>query len=251
MNPPARCGRAWPHSAHAWAHAYTAPFPHSGPSYYCDGKPMEATNPTTQCVNEQPHPAHDWILDTGGVENHRHCPGRTVPAAHAQGRPTRAVALMLFAQPGDIVTWGDLNDVNARYRWDGETWQPLQVGDVCRNARDGSAIIWGGPVAGWRKPHVSRADVDELAAVLDPEYPNYSDEQAQVSYVAALAERALAHGYIHTLRAPAVQPASYHFPRVPYQAGDPVDVTWSNGRTTRHIIEAVSPEGVLTMRNRE
>lgn len=176
--------------------------------------------------------------------------GRPQPEPVARRRPTPAVAHGLFSQVGDVVTWGDETDSNAKYRWDGEAWQDLQVGDVCRNARDGSAMIWGGPVAGWRKPLVDRSDVDELAAVIEPEYAHLSDDQPRVDHAAFLARRILEHGYTHTLRAPAVSPVAWHFPTVPYRVGDPVDVTWSNGKTTRHTVEAIAEDGSIHMRNR-
>jgi hypothetical protein len=219
-----------------------------GDGYDAHGEP--ARKPTTQCLDTSMHVAHDWVLDLDGVENHRWCHGVPAEQQTARRRPTAAVAHGLFSQVGDVVTWGDEVDANAKYRWDGETWQDLQVGDVCRNARDGSAMIWGGPVAGWRKPLVSRADLDELATVIDPKYPEYVDNQPRVSEVAYIAQRILDHGYMHTLRAPAISPVAWHFSTVPYQVADLVDVTWSNGRTTRHTIEAIGDDGTLRLRNR-
>jgi hypothetical protein len=178
--------------------------------------------------------------------------GYDVPAEQrpVRHRPTPAIAHALFAQPGDVLTWGDEGDPNARYRWDGESWQPLQVGDVCRNTRDGSAMIWAGATAGWRKPLVHRMEVEELAAVIDPEISTLVDDQPRVDHAMFLAERILAYGYTHTLRAPAIQASIWHFPEVPYKVGDPVDVTWTNGRTTRHIIDEIHEDGSLRLRNR-
>ncbi len=169
--------------------------------------------------------------------------------------PSPATAHALFAQSGDVIEW----TAGARFRWTGQEWRPLQLGDTCRNARDGSAMTW--TTKGWQAAHVSNAQVDDLARVLRPELANAVDRgivagedipvDVQWMETREAARRAIAHGYIHTLIRPERRIQAYRLPRIPAQVGDPVDVTWSDGKTTHHRITAVSPTGELGLRNLE
>lgn len=143
-------------------------------------------------------------------------------------RPTSRVALALFAQPGDVVTW----DEGRRWRWDGSQWQQLAPGDVCRNARDGSAMIWTGDH--FEAPHVDNSQRDELAELLS------TAANLTLVYARHVAEQLLRHGYTHTLNAPALQPITYTSHNLPPQPGDQITITWSNGA---HITRTLTGYG--------
>lgn len=154
-------------------------------------------------------------------------------------KPTAHTARALFAQVGDVVTWsGDVS-----WRWDGEQWHQVQPGDVCRNARDGSAIVWTGD--SWKPPRVDNYHVDQLARFLDPSLDQRPETR---ELMRELARRALAAGYVFALDRPDMHPAAYHVPRLDLQPGDLVDITWTNGRTTHHVVHKLNPDGPPTLR---
>jgi len=158
--------------------------------------------------------------------------------------PGPILARSLFAQPGHVV------EMDGQWRWNGEEWLPLQPGDICRHGQTGASLLWTGQE--WKLPTWSKSDRDELAAVIDPEAFSGQDTEDATHWeirralARESARRALVHGYVLSTRLAALEPVVYHTKGLGYEVGDRVDVTWSNGRRTRHeVIEIVDGRPVL------
>lgn len=152
------------------------------------------------------------------------------------GKPTSALGHALHAQYGDVYTTDD----TTRYRWDGTDWQPLQLGDVCRNAKNGAAMVWDG--VRFHAPNPTHSQIDELANVMAPKVFQPTPDQHPLdkimdqNVVREAARRVLQHGYVHALNRPTIHPVAYHTRTLVLQEGDQVDVMWSTGRRTTHLV---------------
>lgn len=155
-------------------------------------------------------------------------------------RPDPGVAYAHNSQPGDVIEWAG----GVTWRWNGEEWRQLEPGDLCRNPRDGSSMVWSGDrFTPWM---VSPDRVNQLARLLDPDAyaldmdalePHIRQQlQRRRSGLEYMAQRAISHGWVNALDRPVATPAAYHVTSLDFQVGDPVDITWSNGITSHHQV---------------